>query len=104
MCEFALNRENRVTDIVFWELDRFTRNIGDFFIVTEKLINAGITLHLSSEEEKYDHRSEDGWHSKLVNAQGESRKISKRTKAGQKTAHRTRTTYRSRPVGLQSRL
>ena len=86
MCEFALNRENRVADIVFWELDRFTRNIGDFFIVTEKLINAGITLHLSSEEEKYDHRSEDRWHSKLVNAQGESRKISKRTKAGQKTA------------------
>ena len=86
MCDYALNEENGVTDIIFWELDRFTRNIGDFFIVTEKLINAGITLHLSSEEEKYDHRSEDRWHAKLVSAQGESRKISKRTKAGQRTA------------------
>ena len=86
MCEFALNKENGVNDLIFWELDRFTRNIGDFFVVTEKLINAGITLHLSSEEEKYDHRSEDRWHAKLVNAQGESRRISKRTKAGQRTA------------------
>ena len=96
MCEFALDRENGITDIIFWELDRFTRNIGDFFIVTEKLINASITLHLSSEEEKYDHRSEDRWHSKLVNAQGESRKISKRTKAGQTTA-----TKNGRNIGVE---
>ena len=86
MFAFALDPENGITDIIFWELDRFSRNIKDFFVITEKLLNAGITLHLSSEEEKYDHRSEDRWHSKLVSAQGESRKISKRTKAGQKTA------------------
>ena len=86
MFEFALDPENCITDIIFWELDRFCRNIRDFFVITEKLLNAGITLHLSSEEEKYDHRSEDRWHSKLVSAQGESRKISKRTKAGQRTA------------------
>ena len=86
MFEFALDPENGITDIIFWELDRFSRNIKDFFVITEQLLDAGITLHLSSEEEKYDHRSEDRWHSKLVSAQGESRKISKRTKAGQKTA------------------
>ena len=86
MFKFALDPENGITDLIFWELDRFSRNIKDFFVITEQLLNAGITLHLSSEEEKYDHRSEDRWHSKLVSAQGESRKISKRTKAGQKTA------------------
>ena len=86
MFEFALDPKNGITDIIFWELDRFSRNIKDFFVITEQLLDAGITLHLSSEEEKYDHRSEDRWHSKLVSAQGESRKISKRTKAGQKTA------------------
>ena len=86
MFKFALDPKNGITDLIFWELDRFSRNIKDFFVITEQLLNAGITLHLSSEEEKYDHRSEDRWHSKLVSAQGESRKISKRTKAGQKTA------------------
>ena len=86
MFRFALDPKNGITDLIFWELDRFSRNIKDFFVITEQLLNAGITLHLSSEEEKYDHRSEDRWHSKLVSAQGESRKISKRTKAGQKTA------------------
>ena len=93
--EFAIDPANGITDIIFWELDRFSRNIKDFFVITEQLLNAGITLHLSSEEEKYDHRSEDRWHAKLVSAQGESRKISKRTKAGQKTA-----TQNGRHIGV----
>ena len=86
MFEFALDPENGITDIIFWELDRLSRNIKDFLDWTDALLNAGITLHLSSEDEKYDYRTADRWHYKLVSAQGESRKISKRTKGGQRTA------------------
>ena len=87
MFEFALDPENGITDIIFWELDRFSRNIKDFFVITEELINAG--NHPAPVIRRGKVRSPLGrtdWHQKIMSAQGESRKISKRTKAGQRTA------------------
>ena len=62
MRQHALDAGNRITDVVFWDLDRFTRNIEDFFTYTKALINAGITLHLAVEGEQYDYNSEEKWH------------------------------------------
>ena len=88
MRQYALDKKNGVTDVVFWDLDRFTRNIEDFFTYTKDLITAGITLHLAVEGEKYDYHSEEKWHQRLIAAQAESKRISKRTKRGQRTATR----------------
>ncbi len=86
MLEYCLDPANEVTDVVFWDLDRFTRNIEEFFTYTKDLIEAGITLHTALDGEKYDHRSEEKWHQRLVNAQAESRRTSIRTKRGQRQA------------------
>ena len=86
MREYALDKKTRITDVVFWDLDRFTRNIEDFFTYTKDLIKAGITLHLAVEGEKYDYNSEEKWHQRLIAAQAESKRISKRTKRGQRAA------------------
>ena len=86
MLEYCLNRANEVTDVVFWDLDRFTRNIEEFFTYTKGLINAGITLHIALDGEKYDYRSEEKWHQRLITAQAESKRISRRTKRGQRQA------------------
>jgi DNA invertase Pin-like site-specific DNA recombinase len=86
MIEYALDKSIGVTDVVFPDVDRFTRNTKQFFEFTEKLVEAGITLHSARDDEKYDLSSEHSWHQKAVAAQAESRKISKRTKGGQSTA------------------
>lgn len=86
MREYVLDSQNKITDVVFWDLDRFTRNIEDFFKYTGDLIKANITLHLAVEGEKYDYNSEEKWHQRLIAAQGESKRISKRTKRGQRRA------------------
>ena len=88
MFKFALDPKNGITDLIFWELDRFSRNIKDFFVITEQLLNAGITLHLSSEEEKYDHRSEDRWHPKLVSRPGRIPEDLKADESGTENGHR----------------
>ena len=38
MREYALDKRNGVSDLVFWDLDRFTRNIQHFFTDTEKTV------------------------------------------------------------------
>ena len=76
------------TDIVFWDLDRFTRNIEQFFTFTKPLLLANITLHLALDGEKFDYNSEERWYQRLIAAQAESKKISRRTKRGQRTATR----------------
>ena len=88
MGEHALDRKNSIIDVMFHDLDRFTRNIAEFFIYTKDLIKAGITLHLAMDGEKYDYHSEEKWHQRLIAAQAESKRISRRTKRGQRTATR----------------
>ena len=88
MIDHALNEGNEVTDIVFWDLDRFTRNIEQFFVFTKPLLQANITLHLALESEKFDYSSEDRWYQRLIAAQAESKRISRRTRRGQRTATR----------------
>ena len=86
MRDYALDRANGTTDIIFWELDRFTRNIEEFFTYTKDLLKAGINLHLAVEGEKFDFHSEEKFHQRLIAAQAESKRISRRTKRGQRTA------------------
>ena len=86
MLEYCLDPANKVTDVVFWDLDRFTRNIEEFFTYTKGLINAGITLHIALDGEKYDYQSEEKWHQRLIAAQAESKRISRRVKRGQRQA------------------
>ena len=84
--EYALDKRNGITDIAFCDLDRFTRNIEEFFKYTKPLLDAGIRLHLVMDEEEFDYHSADKWYQKLVDAQKESKRISIRTKRGQRGA------------------
>lgn len=86
MLEYSLDPDNKVTDVVFWDLDRFTRNIEEFFTYTRGLLKAGITLHTALDGETYDYRSDEKWHQRLIAAQAESKRISRRTKRGQRQA------------------
>ena len=86
MIEYTLDKSNEITDIAFWDLDRFTRNIEEFFKYTTPLLEAGIHLHLVADDEEFDYRSADRWYQKLIEAQKESKRISKRTKMGQRGA------------------
>ena len=84
--EMAMDPSNGITDVIFWELDRFTRRIRDFVNIVEELVEAGITIHLASEEEQYTQQNAQAWVMRSLGAQGESAKISKRTKTGQTAA------------------
>ena len=84
--EMAMDPSNGITDVIFWELDRFTRRIRDFVNIVEELVEAGITIHLASEEEQYTQQNAQAWVMRALGAQGESAKISKRTKTGQTAA------------------
>ena len=86
MIEYALDKRRGITDIAFWDLDRFTRNIEEFFTYTKPLLEADIHLHLLLDEEEFDYNSADRWYQKLVDAQKESKRISRRTKRGQRAA------------------
>ena len=86
LCDIALDPSNGITDIIFWELDRFTRRIKDFVNLMEEMVEAGITLHLASEEEQYTQQNAGAWVLRALGAQGESAKISKRTRNGQTAA------------------
>lgn len=88
MIDYATIKSNKITDISFWDLDRFTRNLEEFFKYTEPLLKAGIHLHLVSDDEEFDYKSADRWYQKLLDAQKESKRISKRTKMGQRGATR----------------
>ena len=54
MFETAMSRESGITDVLFWELDRFSRRMRHIIEFTEDMIAAGINLHLVSEEEMYN--------------------------------------------------
>ena len=86
MGQYSLDPANGITDMVFFDLDRFTRNVAEFFAFTKPLLAAGITLHIAIDGEKYDYHSEEKWHQRLIAAQAESKRISKRTKVGQRQA------------------
>ena len=84
--EYALDPANGIKHVVFNDLDRFTRNIEEFFIYTKDLLRAEITLHLALDNEIFDYNSEEKWYQRLLAAQAESKKISRRTKRGQREA------------------
>jgi site-specific DNA recombinase len=84
--QYSLDERNGITDYVLWDLDRFTRNIEEFFKYTAPLLEAGIRLHLVVDNEEFDYRSADRWYQKLIDAQSESKRISRRTKMGQRGA------------------
>ena len=86
MCDYVLDKTNGITDVVFNDIDRFTRNLGDFIEYTERMVKAGITLHIAIDAEVYDYYSAEKWTDRAVTAQKESRRISARTKGGQRTA------------------
>ena len=50
------------------------------------MVKAGITLHSVIDDEEYDYNSEEKWTDKAVSAQKESKRISRRTKEGQRIA------------------
>ncbi len=86
MCDYVFDKTTCVTDVVFNDIDRFTRNLGHFIEYTERMVNAGITLHIAIDAEEYDYYSAEKWMDRAVSAQKESRRISIRTKGGQRTA------------------
>ena len=86
LCDIARDPSNGILHIIFWELDRFTRRIKDFVNLMEEMVEAGITLHLASEKEQYTQQNATTWVLRAMGAQGESAKISKRTRNGQTAA------------------
>ena len=86
MSEYALDEANGITDVVFNDIDRFARNYREFFEYIDRVSKAGITLHSVIDDEEYDYDSEEKWTDKAVDAQKESKRISKRVKQGQRIA------------------
>lgn len=86
LVEYVLDEINRITDVVFNDIDRFARNYREFFVYTDQMVKAGITLHSVIDDEEYNYDSEEKWTDKAVAAQKESKRISKRVKEGQRTA------------------
>ena len=86
LCDYVFHEPNGITDVVFNDIDRFTRNLRDFLEYTERMVKAGITLHIAIDAEAYDYHSAEKWIDRAVTAQKESRRISARTKGGQRTA------------------
>lgn len=86
MSEYALDEANGITDVVFNDIDRFARNYREFFEYIDRVFKAGITLHSVIDDEEYDYDSEEKWTDKAVDAQKESKRISKRVKQGQRIA------------------
>ena len=86
MCAYVMDQRNGITDVVFNDLDRFSRNFREFFAYTDPLVAAGITLHIAIDGEKYDYNSEEKWQDRILAAQKESKRISRRTKEGQRIA------------------
>lgn len=86
MSEYAQDPENGITDVVFNDIDRFARNYREFFEYLDRVFKAGITLHSVIDDEEYDYDSEEKWTDKAVDAQKESKRISKRVKQGQRIA------------------
>ena len=86
LIDYALDPRNGITDVVFHVLDRYTRNILDFHVLTQKLLDAGITIHFARDAEVYDYKTANKYEERLFHASRESRATSERTKEGQRTA------------------
>ena len=86
LIEYALEPKNGITDVVFHVLDRYTRNILDFQVLTQKLLDARITIHFARDGEEYNYKTADKYEERLFHAARESRRTSERTKEGQRTA------------------
>ena len=86
MCDYVFDKTIGVTDVVFNDKDRSTRNLGNFIEYTERMVKAGITLHIAFDAEEYDYHPAEKWIDRAVSAQKASRRISIRTKGGQRTA------------------
>ena len=86
MVEYVLDKDNKISDVVFNDIDRFARNYRDFFDYADQMVKAGITLHSVIDDEEYDYNSEEKWTDKAIAAQKESKRISRRVKEGQRIA------------------
>ena len=86
MFDYVLDKRNGVTDVVFNDIDRFARNYREFFDYIDRMVKAGITVHSAIDDEEYNYASEEKWTDRAVAAQKESKRISIRTKEGQRTA------------------
>ena len=88
MVEFVLDKENSIGDIVFFDLDRFTRRNRDFYNFTETLEEGGIYLHSVAEGQVYSKDSALSWQIRTIVNEGTSRSTSFHTKRGQRGATR----------------
>ena len=88
MVKYVLDRTNGVTDVIFFDLGRFTRRNLHFYEYTEKLEEGGISLHSAVEGRKYDQDSALSWKVKAIFNEDQSRSTSYHTKRGQRAATR----------------
>ena len=88
MVEYVLDKRNGITEVIFFDLDRFTRRNRHFYIYTEDLEQAGIYLHNVAENQVYSSNSALSWQVKSWVNEGNSRSNSFHTKRGQRGAVR----------------
>ena len=88
MVEYVLDTASGITDVIFYDLDRFTRRNRDFYEYTEKLEEAGISLHSVAEGRTYSQDSALTWKFKAIINEDYSRSTSTHTKRGQRGAVR----------------
>ena len=88
MVEYVLDKRNGITEVIFFDLDRFTRRNRDFYIYTEDLENGGIYLHSVAADQVYSRNSAQTWQAQAANNEGTSRSTSFHTKRGQRWAIR----------------
>jgi DNA invertase Pin-like site-specific DNA recombinase len=100
--EYALDPANGIKHIVFNDLDRFIRNIEEFFIYTKDLLRAGITLHLALDNEKFDYNSEE-MVPEVDRRSGRIKEDFQEDQAGTAGSHQIGLPHRSRALGLQTR-
>ena len=88
MVAYVLNPANGITDVIFYDLSRFTRRNRHYYEYTEDLEDAGINLHSVVEGRKYGQGADLMWKFKSLTNEDYSRSISFHTKRGQKGAVR----------------
>ena len=84
MVEYVLDKKNGITEVIFFDLDRFTRSNRDFYAYTEGLEQAGKYLHSVAENQVYSRESALTWQVKALVNEGNSRSTSYHTKRGQR--------------------
>ena len=84
MVKYVLDKRNRITEVIFFDLDRFTRSNRDFYAYTEDLEQASKYLHSVVENQVYSRESALTWQVKALVNEGNSRSTSYHTKRGQR--------------------